>query len=67
MEWQLSSSKVIVHDQGHSIELKSGSWQEPFDIHPRIKKGTPSIQAARLIREGLAFASNQSVKSKTPC
>lgn len=56
MDWRFSSEKVITHVGGHKIELKSGSWKEPFDIHPAIKKGTSAIEVARLIREGLAFA-----------
>jgi len=56
MEWSRTSSKVITHRDGHRIELKLGSWAEPFDIQPVIKKGTPPMESVKLIREGMAFA-----------
>ena len=64
MEWRQISNRVVAHTDGHKIELKAGTWSEPFDVHPMIKKGTSSIEAARLIREGLAFATKISNKKR---
>ena len=64
MEWRLVSNRMVVHRDGHRIELKAGSWKEPFDIHPMIKKGTGTIESARLIREGISFAMKNKVKRR---
>jgi len=56
MKWKLVSKSLIEHEDGHKIELKSGNWRSPLDIHPKIERGTSSIEVARLIREGLEFA-----------
>jgi hypothetical protein len=56
MKWKLESKNLIVHVDGHSIELKAGSWRAPMDIHPKIVRGTPAVEVAQLIREGLSFA-----------
>lgn len=64
MEWQFKSSRVLIHRDGHTIELKAGSWREPFDIQPVINKGTSSSEVARLIREGLAFAAKSKPESR---
>lgn len=54
--WSYSSYNKITHDQGHSIVLNAGTWYSPKDLHPTIASGTKALDAARLIREGLAFA-----------
>ncbi len=56
MKWKLKSKNLIEHEDGHTIELKAGSWRSPMDIHPKIVRGTPAIEIAKLIREGLDFA-----------
>ena len=56
MKWKLESKYLITHEDGHSIELKAGSWRSPMDVHPKIAKGTPAVKTAQLIREGLDFA-----------
>lgn len=56
MTWKQHSAKLITHIDGHSIELVSGSWAEPYEISPKIIKGTESMTSVRLIREGMDFA-----------
>lgn len=56
MDWRTEGKSTVCHRDGHRIELKAGSWEEPFDLHPTINKGTSAIDSARLIREGVAFA-----------
>lgn len=56
MKWKMKSRSLIAHEDGHTIELKGGSWRSPMDIHPKILRGTPTIEIAKLIREGLEFA-----------
>ena len=56
MSWEIQHSKLVVHSDGHKIELKSGTWAEPYDITPQFVKGTSALDSVRLIREGLAFA-----------
>lgn len=55
-KWEMQSRRLVVHRDGHQIELKSGSWAEPFEIHPKIVRGTASLESVRLIREGMEFA-----------
>lgn len=65
MKWKLSSKKLIVHEDGHSIELKSGSWRSPMDIHPKFARNTSPLEIAQLIREGVEFAYAASMPKTT--
>ncbi|WP_370978485.1 hypothetical protein [Agaribacterium sp. ZY112] len=60
MSWTFRKAKLLVHSDGHQIELKAGTWAEPFDIQPKIARGTPAVETARLIREGMSYASTNS-------
>ena len=65
MKWTLKSKYLIAHEDGHTIELKAGSWRSPMDIHPKIVRGTPAVKIAQLIREGLDFAYKASMPKTT--
>lgn len=58
MSWQWLDSRTIRHSDGHTIELKSGSWKIPMDIEPRFASMLDGIAGVRLIRTGLEFAAS---------
>ncbi len=64
MAWSMHSRKRVVHKDGHAIELVSGTWRVPYEINPVIRRGTNSVETARLIREGLVFAARSEVHAK---
>ena len=65
MKWKMVSRNIVVHEDGHKIELKSGSWRAPMEIHPKIVRGTSAVEFAKLIREGLDFAHKHSTPKPT--
>ncbi|WP_096085907.1 hypothetical protein [Agaribacterium haliotis] len=56
MSWEMRHPKLVVHRDGHEIELKAGTWAEPYEISPKIHRGTKAIESVRLIREGMNYA-----------
>lgn len=56
MNWKVKTKNLVIHRDGHSIELKAGSWRDPYEIHPKIVKGTPALETVKLIREGIEYA-----------
>lgn len=64
MQWKMISPRRIEHNDGHIIELESGSWKEPQDIAPQLKGQPQALTAAQLIREGLAFAARAKAPQK---
>lgn len=58
MPWQWLDQRTIRHTDGHTIELKSGSWKTPMDIDPRFASILDGITSVRLIRAGLEFAAS---------
>ena len=59
MSWTLQHPKLVTHKAGHKIELKAGTWLQPYDISPQFVKGTPAVETVRLIREALEFAKDE--------
>lgn len=62
MTWRMKDPRKVQHDDGHSIELIEGTWQDPYEIKPHfINNAVDRLTIPRLVREGLKFAAINTV------
>jgi len=60
-EWTYLNNKIIEHRSGFRIQLQAGSWSNPSDLSPVNTTKVQPMEAARLLREGLAFAQENAI------
>jgi hypothetical protein len=68
MEWVFISEFSLKEKKSeYIIYLLSGTWAEPWDVISKFPKDMTSLQKARYLRLGLAFAKEfmQDFKQKT--
>jgi hypothetical protein len=57
--WKYINHKEIEHESGFKLQLKAGSWRRPEELKPINVDGHSSIESARLLSQGILFASNR--------
>lgn len=65
-EWCYLKKNEIQHANGFVLTLLSGDWSSPADLSPSSPKHLSPADSARLLREGLAYASVNSFSQMTP-
>ena len=65
-EWCYLKRNEIQHANGFVLTLLSGDWSSPADLSPSSPKHLSPLDSARLLREGLAYASVNPFSQTTP-
>ena len=65
MGWSLFEGGSLQHTNGSQITLVSGTWQNPLEINPKMPDCLNAVEQAKLIRQGLIYARQQSQNKVT--
>jgi len=66
MVWYYTDQYTLKErNTGFQIQLFLGSWDNPIEIKPSAPDDMDILEQARLLREGVAFASENSAQDTT--